>query len=136
MSLISEELRSSKEAMANVFSNHALRRIFLAFAGSLIGDGVFALSAAVYAYRTGGATAVGVLAVVRYVAIATVAPFTSTLAAQYSRKLVMVGSDLVRLVLVTTAAAMVAFDASKWVVYALVVAIGLAGTAFRIGGIV
>ena len=131
MSLISEELRSSKEAMANVFSNHALRRIFLAFAGSLIGDGVFALSAAVYAYRTGGATAVGVLAVVRYVAIATVAPFTSTLADQYSRKLVMVGSDLVRLVLVTTAAAMVAFDASKWVVYALVVAIGLAGTAFR-----
>ena len=131
MSLIGEELRSSKQAMTSVFANRALRRIFLAFAGSLIGDGVFALSAAVYAYRSGGATAVGVLAVVRYVAIATVAPFTSTLADQYDRKLVMVGSDVVRLVLVSMAAFLVAVNASRWSVYFLVVVIGLAGTAFR-----
>ena len=51
--------------MVDVFANPALRRIFLAFGGSLIGDGVFALSAGVYAYRTGGPAAVGGLAVVR-----------------------------------------------------------------------
>jgi len=131
VSVISEELQSSKRAMANVFANPALRRIFLAFAGSLIGDGVFALSAAVYAYRTGGATAVGVLAVVRYVAIAAVAPFTSTLADQYDRKLVMVGSDVVRLVLVSASAVMVGVHATRWSVYGLVIATGIAGTAFR-----
>ena len=129
--MIREELRSSRRAMSNVAANPALRRIFLAFAGSLIGDGVFALSAAVYAYRTGGATAVGLLAVARYVAIATVAPFGSTLADHYSRRRVMIGSDLVRLALVLVAAFLVAAHASKWYVYLLVIGVGVAGTAFR-----
>ncbi|MDE2282667.1 MAG: MFS transporter [Actinomycetales bacterium] len=131
MSQVREELRSSKTAMANVFANPALRRIFLAFGVSLIGDGVFSLSAVVFVYRSGGATAVGVLAVVRYVAIASVAPFTSTLADQYDRRIIMVASDLVRLVLVALAATIVALHGSKWYVYALVVLVGLAGTAFR-----
>ena len=131
MSLVLDELRSSKTAMANVFANGALRRIFLAFAISLIGDGVFSLSAVVFVYRSGGATAVGVLAVVRYVAIASVAPLTSTLADQYDRRVIMVVSDLVRLVLVSLAALSVAMHGSKWFVYVLVVLVGLAGTAFR-----
>ncbi len=131
MSLVREELHSSKTAMANVFANPALRRIFLAFGGSLIGDGVFSLSAVVFVYRNGGATAVGVLAVVRYVAIASVAPFTSTLADQYDRKVIMVVSDVVRLVLVAVAAGLVAVDASRWLIYSLIVLVGLAGTAFR-----
>ncbi|MFI5036387.1 MAG: MFS transporter [Acidimicrobiales bacterium] len=117
--------------MADVFANRALRRIFLAFGGSLIGDGVFALSAIVFAYRHGGATAVGALAVVRYVAIASVAPFTSTLADQYDRRLVMVGSDVVRLALVSAAAVLAGVHASKWFIFALVVLVGIAGTAFR-----
>ena len=131
MSQVRDELRSSKTAMANVFANPALRRIFLAFGVSLIGDGVFSLSAVVYVYRSGGATAVGVLAVVRYIAIASVAPFTSTLADQYDRRLIMVASDLVRLVLVVIAATLVALHGSKWYIYVLVVLVGIAGTAFR-----
>jgi MFS family permease len=131
VSLVRDELRSSKQAMADVFANRALRRIFFAFGGSLIGDGVFALSAIVFAYRNGGPTAVGVLAVARYVAIASVAPFTSTLADQYDRRFVMVGSDVVRLVLVSVAAVLVGVHASKWYVFLLVVLVGIAGTAFR-----
>lgn len=131
MSLVRNELRSSRKAMADVFANPSLRRIFLAFGGSLIGDGVFALSAVVYAYRSGGPTAVGALAVVRYVGIALVAPFTSELADRHSRQLVMVGSDIVRLLLVASAAVLVGLHESKWLIYALVVLVGLAGTAFR-----
>lgn len=131
MTVIREELRTSQKAIVDVFSNRSLRRIFAAFAGSLIGDGVFALSAAVYAYRTGGPTAVGVLAVIRYVAIATIAPFASTLVDQYSRKRVMIASDIARLVLVTIAAILVSLHAPKWYVYLLVVVVGMAGTAFR-----
>ena len=131
MTVIRDELHTSKKAMSDVFANRSLRRVFAAFAGSLIGDGVFALSAAVYAYRTGGATAVGVLAVIRYVGIATIAPFSSTLADQYNRKLVMIGSDIVRLVLVALATVLVGLHAPEWYVYLLVVAIGMAGTAFR-----
>ncbi len=117
--------------MSHVFANGALRRIFYAFAGSLIGDGVFALSAVVFVYRTGGTVAVGEVAVARYVAIATVAPFTSTFADEYSRKLVMVVSDVVRLALVVVAASLVGLHASKWYVYVLIVLVGMAGTAFR-----
>ncbi len=131
MSVIGDELQSSKKAMANVFANRAMRKIFSAFGGSLIGDGVFALSAIVYAYRHGGPTAVGGLAVARYVAIATTATFTSTLADRYDRRFVMVGSDVLRLVLVTVAAVLAAADASKWYIFLLVVLIGISGTAFR-----
>lgn len=131
MSLIREELQSSKTAMANVFANRAMRRVFLAFGGSLIGDGVFSLSAIVYAYRSGGPSAVGILAFVRYLAIASVAPFTSTFADQYDRKTVMVVSDVVRMGLVVVAALLVGFHGSKWYVYLVIVLVGLAGTAFR-----
>ena len=131
MSLIREEFLSSKVAMANVFANRAMRKIFLAFGGSLIGDGVFSLSAIVYAYRSGGPSAVGVLAFVRYVAIASVAPFSSTFADEYDRRTVMVVSDVVRMGLVVVAALLVGFHESKWYVYLVVVLVGLAGTAFR-----
>ena len=131
MSHVVRELATSKKAMSDVFANHAMRRIFIAFSGSLIGDGVFALSAAVFVYRAGGATAVGVLAVVRYVAIASIAPLASTLADQYDRKLVMVGSDVVRLALVTLAAVLVSIHSSATVIYVLIVLVGIAGTAFR-----
>ena len=131
MGVLQEELRSSKVAMADVFANPALRRIFYAFSGSLIGDGVFSLSALVYAYLHGGPTAVGVLSVVRYVSIACIAPFSSTLADQYDRRIVMVGSDLTRLALVTLAAVLVSVHASKWWIFLLVVLVSIAGTAFR-----
>jgi MFS family permease len=129
--VIKTEIESSRKALGDVFANRALRHVFLAFGGSLIGDGVFSLSAIVYVYRQGGATAVGVLAVVRYVAIATVAPFTSTLADQFDRKRVMVASDLTRMCLVGAAAALVGLHAATWWVYLLIVLTGLAGTAFR-----
>lgn len=131
MGVVSDEIRSSKKAMADVFTNRALRKVFSAFGGSLIGDGVFALSAIVFAYRHGGATAVGALAVVRYVAIASTAPFTSTLADRYDRRFVMVTSDIVRLVLVSAAAVLAGLHASKWYIFLLVVLVGIAGTAFR-----
>ena len=131
MSVIGEELKASKKAMSDVIANLALRRIFYAFAGSLIGDGVFTLSAVVYVYLQGGPTAVGVLAFVRYLAIATAAPFTSTFADQYDRRRVMVISDLIRLILVSLAAVLVGLHASRWSVFVIIVLVGLAGSAFR-----
>jgi hypothetical protein len=43
----------------------------------------------------------------------------------------MVVSDLVRLALVGVAAAAVGLDASRWLVFGLIVIVGLAGNAFR-----
>lgn len=131
MSVIGQELKSSKRALVDVAANRALRRLFYAFAGSLIGDGVFTLSAVVYVFLHGGPSAVGVLAFVRYLSIAAAAPLTSTFADQFDRRRVMVISDLTRLVLVSLAAVLVGVHASKWLVFAIIVLVGLAGSAFR-----
>ena len=131
MSVIGQELKSSKKALGDVIANQALRRLFYAFAGSIIGDGVFTLSAVVYVFLHGGPTAVGVLAFVRYLSMAMVTPFTSALADQFDRRSVMVISDIIRMVLVSLAAVLVGVHASRWSVFVIIVLVGLAGTAFR-----
>jgi MFS family permease len=62
-----EKLRESGQALASVFRNTGLRRVQLAFVGSIVGDWAYAVAVAVYAFDQGGTTAVGVLAVIRHV---------------------------------------------------------------------
>lgn len=84
-----------------------------------------------YAYDQGGPTAVGVLAVARYLSMAIIGPFTSTLADKFPRKFVMVGSDLTRAVLVVAAAAVIAADGPALAVYVLAIVTSVAATPFR-----
>ena len=91
-----EKLRESSESIQRVFHNPGLRRVNLAFAGSIIGDWAFGLVISLYAYDKGGATTLGVVGVVRYLMMAVLAPLLSTLADRYHRKLVMIGTDLAR----------------------------------------
>ncbi|MGL6278028.1 MAG: MFS transporter [Gaiella sp.] len=130
-SAVRTHLRESRASIAQVFGNPSLRRIQLAFAASVIGDWANMVAAAVYVYTQSGAFGVGALAVVRYLAVAIVGPFTATLADRLSRTRVMIASDVVRGVLVTAAAVTIAVDGSPWLVYALAVTTAVAGTAFR-----
>lgn len=114
-----------------MFRNPGLRRLELAFAGSVVGDWAYAVGVAVYAYGEGGATAVGVLGVVRYVSMALVGPFSATLADRLPRKWVMIGTDLVRAGLVVAAAGVIAADGPAMAVYVLAVATSITATAFR-----
>ncbi len=131
MSGIRESLGESKNALAEVFRNRNLRRLNLAFAGSVMGDWAYAVAASVYAYTQGGATAVGVLGVVRFVSMALLAPFTSLIADRFDRTRVMIASDFIRVVLVLAAALVIRLDGPPIVVYALAVLTAVAGTAFR-----
>jgi MFS family permease len=125
------QVREAASAFAEVFRNQGLRRLNLAFAGSVVGDWAYAVAVSVYAYSEGGATAVGVLGVVRYLAMALIGPFTSTLADRHDRRRLMVNTDILRFVLVVVAAAAIAADKSPIVVYAIAVGTSVAGTAFR-----
>ena len=118
MSGIRESLSESKNTLAEVFRNRNLRRLNLAFAGSVIGDWAYAVAASVYAYTQGGATAVGALGVVRFVSMALLAPFTSLLADRFDRTRVMIASDFIRVVLVLAAALVIRLDGPPIVVYA------------------
>ena len=131
MSGMGDSLRESKTALAEVFRNRNLRRLNLAFAGSVAGDWAYAIGVSVYAYTRGGATTVGALGVMRYVSMALLAPFTSLLADRFDRKRVMVVADAVRVVLVVAAALVIWRDGPSLAVYALAVGTAVAGTAFR-----
>jgi MFS family permease len=126
-----EKVADSGRSLRDVFRNPGLRRVELAFAGSIIGDWAYGTAYAVYAYQHGGPTAVGVVVVLRYLLRALVTPFTSMLGDRYPRRLVMIGSDLTAALIVATSAALIAFDANRFAVYALVVLSSAAVSPFR-----
>ena len=131
MGEVTQQLRESRTALADVYRNDGLRRVNTALVGSVIGDGAYAVAVAVYAYTQGGATAVGVLGVVRYVSVALLLPFTSMLADKYDRKRVMVITEMLRVVLIMIAAVVIQFDGPAMAVYGLALVNTLVGTAFR-----
>lgn len=131
MNELAERLGESRAAIAEVLRNPGLRKLNVALAGSVMGDWAYAVAVSVYAYRQGGATAVGVYGVARYVSMAVAAPFTSMLADHLDRRLVMVVSDAIRFVLVAAAALVIAADGPAIVVYGLGLFTSLAATAFR-----
>ena len=118
-------------SLASVFRNPRLRKIELAFAGSMIGDWASGTATAVFAYGVGGTKAVGLFYTVRLAMMAVASPFMATLADRVSRRLVMVVCDLVRLVLFVAAATCLYLDAPVWPVFVLSGAGALVSSAFR-----
>lgn len=131
MGVVRDQLGEAGNAFASVFRNRDLRRVNLALAGSVVGDWAYAIAISVWAYQQGGATAVGAFGVTRYVTIAILAPFAASFADTYSRKLVMIASDLIRLVLILLAALFVATDAPALTVYGVALVASVVGSAFR-----
>ena len=128
---LAERLGEAKGAMTEVFRNPGLRKLNIALAGSIMGDWAYAVAVSVYAYREGGATAVGIYGVVRYLSMAVAAPFTSMLADRLDRRRVMVSADGLRFALVAMAALIIAADGPPLIVYGLGILTSLAATAFR-----
>ena len=124
-------LAESSKAFRDVFRNQALRRIELAWAGSILGTWAYGIAVVVFAYEQGGATAVGVVGLARWVAAAIASPFAALLGDRYDRRLVMVLSDLARAALIGVAALCVFADASPILVYIIAGLVGVAATAFR-----
>src|SRR5438270_443372 len=127
---VRERFRDATGAIALVASNPGLRRLELAWAGSMIGTWAYGMALIVYAFGAGGATAVGVVGFVRWTAAALVAPFTGVLGDRLARVRVMVASDVARVIALGAAAAAAAADL-PYVVYALAVVVSVASTAFR-----
>lgn len=131
MSGLFDKVADAGRSLRSVFANPGLRRLQLAFAGSIVGDWAYAVAVALYAFEQGGPTAVGVLGVIRYVSLAVATPITSTLGDRYPRRLVMVASDLTRTVTVVAAAVLIWTDGPSLAVYALAIVTGICGSPFR-----
>jgi MFS family permease len=124
-------LRASSDAFAAVFRNPQLRRLELAWSGSILGQWGYEVALAVFAYRTGGAAAVGIVTLIRLLPAALVAPFSALLGDRYRRDRVMVAADLVRAGAMAGAAAAALAHAPAEVVYSLACLVSIAGTAFQ-----
>src|SRR5581483_11741051 len=105
---VARRLREPAQALRDVFRNPNLRRVQLAWAGSVTGQYAFSVALAVYAYRHGGATTVGLVIVVRMLPAAVISPFAAVLADRGRRELVMLASDLLRAAALGGAATLVA----------------------------
>jgi MFS family permease len=113
-----------------VFRSPGLRRIELAFLGSIMGIYANAVAVAIYAFHHGGATAVGLVMFARMGAAAVASPFTASLADRHEQRRVMLATDLVRVgTLAVTAAA--ALLGAPYAVFVLAVATSVVSTAFR-----
>jgi len=124
-------LAESGRAFQDVFRNPALRRIQVAWAASILGTWAYGIAVVVYAYEQGGAKAVGIVGLARWLAAAVASPFAALLGDRYDRRWVMVASDLVRAGLIGGAALAAYSGAPPIVVYVLAALVGVAATAFR-----
>jgi MFS family permease len=122
---------STRDALRRVLANRNLRRIQLAYAGSLFGDWAYATAITVWAYHEGGARAVGVYAAARFIAMAVAGPMGAVVADKMSRRRFMIALDLIRAILVSLATACVALDGPAWPVYGLGVLAAIIGSPFR-----
>jgi MFS family permease len=130
-SAFSEFFRETGGSLKSVFVNRNLRRMQLAFAGSLIGNWAFATAVSVWAYGVGGARAVGIYFAVRLALMAVATPFVSTFADKYPRKQVMIYSDLYCAVLITAATVCLYADTPALPVFAFAILTSFGGSSFR-----
>jgi len=124
-------LRAATGAFVTNWRNPELRRAQAAFFGAWTAEWAVTVVLAVYAYGRGGATEVGVVALVRVLPAAIVAPLATQFADRWPREKVLVAVSLVRSVTIALAGWAVFVDGPALAVYALVTVSSAAAVLFR-----
>src|SRR5438477_11021708 len=96
MRALRQQLVDSLRSFRGIYENQSLRRLQYAWIGSSIGTWAYSIALLVYAYRQGGAGAVGFVGLIRWLPAAAAAPFGGLLGDRFRRLLVMQLSDLLR----------------------------------------
>ena len=126
-----KRLAEPAAAIREVFANRGLRHLGLAYLFSVTGLWAYSTALAVYAFDIGGATLVGVAALVRLIPAAIAAPFTAVLADRYPRQRVLLVTNILLGVLIAAAATAVAIDVPPALVFTIGGTVVLAGTTFE-----
>ncbi len=126
---IAAQLRESSAAFRSVFHNRNLRRLELGLSGSIMGEWAFGIALNVYAFHDGGASRVGLVALVRMLPSAAFAPFAGVLGDRFRRERVLVVSDVLRCGF-AAGAALAAFGGVPLAVYAFAILISLTSRVF------
>jgi MFS family permease len=126
-----ERLRAAASAFASNAANSNLRRAQLSFLGAWTAEWAFTVALGIVAYRDGGATAVGLVGLLRMVPSAVVAPFAATLADRGRRERVLVLVSTIRGGATGVAGIVVALNGPVAIVYGLAVLSTIAATLYR-----
>jgi MFS family permease len=118
-------------ALASNLRRPDLRRAQLAFGSAYASEWSLLVVLGVVAFRDGGATAVGIVALIRMLPSALIAPFATAVADRVRRDRVLIWVGVIRAAAVGAAAAVMAADLSVLFVYVLAVIATIPFTAFR-----
>jgi MFS family permease len=124
-------LKAAAAAFASNAVNSNLRRAQLSFLGAWTAEWAFTVALGIIAYRNGGATAVGLVGLLRMVPSAVVAPLAAPLADRGRRERVLVVVCTIRGVATGAAAIVVALEGSVLTVYLLAALSTIAATLYR-----
>jgi MFS family permease len=118
-------------ALASNLRRPDLRRAQLAFGSTYASEWALTVALGVVAFRDGGATAVGIVALIRMLPSALIAPFATAVADRVRRDRVLVWIGVLRAAALGGAAVVMAVDLSAVFVYLLAVIATIPFTAFR-----
>jgi MFS family permease len=125
------QLSDAARSFGRVFRNPNIRRIESAWAASVLAHWAYGIALAVWAYQHGGAAAVGLVGLVRFVPSAVASPFAAMLGDRFRRERVIVLADLTRASLLAVTLAVIALDGPEALVYVLAGFIAIAYSAVR-----
>jgi MFS family permease len=124
-------LAEGRAALASNLRRPDLRRAQLAFGSAYAAEWAFTVALGVVAFRDGGATAVGIVALIRMLPSALIAPFATAVADRVRRDRVLIWIGILRAAALGAAAVVMAVDLSAVFVYLLAVLATIPFTAFR-----
>src|SRR5215207_3019251 len=132
---VNQPLRRRFKAAADAFVSNAvnrnLRRAQLSFLGAWTAEWAFTVALGIVAYRDGGATAVGLVGLLRMVPSALLAPLIAPLADRGRRERALVLISTVRGVATGGAGFVLGLGGPVWIVYALAAVSTVAATLYR-----
>ena len=124
-------LGNAAAAFTSNARNPNLRRAQLSFLAAWTAEWAFTVALGIVAYREGGATALGLVGLLRMVPSAILAPLLSPIADRGRRERVLILVSIVRGVATAAAAVVVAVAGPPVVIYALAVLSTIAATLYR-----
>jgi MFS family permease len=131
VSRVRSRVKDSFSGLGAVFANPNLRRLELAWISTVLGQWAYFVALAVFAYKEGGAAAVGLVGLIRTIPSAISAPFSSMLSDRYPRQRVMLAANLGRMLVLAASAAALYADAHPGFIYAAAGVMTVLGTAIQ-----
>lgn len=119
------------QALADIAANPDLRRLQTSWGLFHIAEWAHTVALAVFAYEDGGATAVGIVGLVRLLPAALIAPFASILVDRYERRAVLFYLHLLRGLSLGLGALAISLAGPPSLAYAASAVAALGATAFR-----